>query len=509
MEGPSTDPRQKTDREGAADMAALFVIIVIGVIVRAYYLSLPIKYDEAFTFLEFAQQPILSGISNYSFPNNHILHTLFVHLSVSLFGLHDWALRLPAFVFGALVIPATYWLGWILSKGEAALVAAALVAGSSKLIEYSVNARGYTLLMLFSIALVAIGFHLIRAATVRAWAAFAVVVSLGFFTIPTMLYVYAAVLLWVTASRGPDRVTLKCICIVSLAAFSITAVLYLPALLHSGPRALLANPYVHPRSLHEFRSQALTLPSFLWESWTAAVPVPVLIALLIGLTISMFRDRLLIGLLLSFVTAVTALMVLQWVIPPSRVFLFVLPILAICASSGLLRLLIRWRGISRVALVRIAAIVLAAWMGLAVVRTGSVVASTETGSFQDAAEVMEFLNAATSPRDLVLMHCPVDAPFRYYLQSRATGWVKGPGDSASDRLFIVLRDHQGPRPTREEVWGLTTLNDIRQSYAVRSEPKLAMTAPYTSVYIAEGATVEDSFCDAYCFYCVHKARVDR
>jgi hypothetical protein len=70
MEGPSTrDPRPKTDREGAADMAALLIIIIIGVMVRAYYLSLPIKYDEAFTFLEYAQQPLRSGISNYSFPN--------------------------------------------------------------------------------------------------------------------------------------------------------------------------------------------------------------------------------------------------------------------------------------------------------------------------------------------------------------------------------------------------------------------------------------------------------
>jgi hypothetical protein len=72
---PSTDPRRETNRQGAADMVALFVIIVIGVTVRAYHLSLPIKDDEATTFLEFAQQPIWNGISNYFAPNNHLLHT--------------------------------------------------------------------------------------------------------------------------------------------------------------------------------------------------------------------------------------------------------------------------------------------------------------------------------------------------------------------------------------------------------------------------------------------------
>jgi hypothetical protein len=484
-------------------MAALFVIILIGVTVRAYHLSLPIRNDEATTFLEYAQRPLWSGLSDYSFPNNHLLHTFFVHVSAILFGPDEWALRLPAFVFGALVVPATYGLASMFSKGEAALLAAALVAGSSKLIDYSVNARGYTLQVLLSIALVAIGFHATRAATVRAGAAFAVVASLGFFTIPTMLYVYAAVLLWLTVRRGPDLITLKWICIVSLATFSITAVLYAPVLLHSGPRALFNNSYVHRLPLHDFLRRAPMLPSFLWASWTEAVPTPVLIALLIGLTVSMFRDKVLLGLLLSFATAVTALMVLQRVVPPSRVLLFGLPIFAICASSGLVRLLIRWRGISRVVLVRIVAIVLAAWMGLAVVRTGSVTASEETGSFQDAAKVVNFLNVAANPSDLVLIAGPADYPFRY-LQLREHEWIQGNGDNTPDRLFIVLRDHHsGPVPIE---WEPTTLDFIKQFIVVRSEPKLAFTGPYTSVYIANGAiVVGHDFCERYCF---HKARVE-
>lgn len=147
--------------------------------------------------------------------------------------------------------------------------------------------------------------------------------------------------------------------------------------------------------------------------------------------------------------------------------------------------------------------ILAAWMGLTVVRTGSVIASEETGSFQDAAEVVNFLNAATNATDLVLMLSPLDFPFKY-LQLGSPGWIQGPGDFASDRLFIVLRDHHGPIPNRE--WQITTLNDIKQYYAARSEPKLAFSGPYTSVYIADGATVEHGiFCEWYCF---HKGRVE-
>jgi hypothetical protein len=490
---------RETAREGAPNMAALLVIIAIAVAVRAYNLSLPLKYDEAFTFLEYARYPFLSGVSNYSVPNNHLLHTSLVHLSVILFGNHDWALRLPAFVFGTLVVPAIYALGRMFSKGEAALFAAALVAGSSKLVEYSVNARGYTLLVLLSIALVAIGFRLICAATVRAWAAFAVVAALGFFTIPTMLYVYAAVVLWVAANRRWDRVTLKWICIASLATLAMTAVLYLPAVLHSGLRALLFNHFVRPLTLHDFLRQAPVLPSALWASWSESVPGAVLIALVIGVAVAIFRDKDLFALLLSFAIAVVALLVIQRVVPPSRVFLFVLPIVCICASSGFLHLLIRWRGISRFVLIRIAAVALAAWMGFAVLRTGSVTASEETGSFQDNEEVMNFLDTVTRPDDVVLMVLPVDQPSKYYyLQSMTTAWEQQSEEKLFRRLFIVLRDHHGPIPARD--WQPITLSDISRFYTARSEPKPALAAPYTTVYVVDGATVEHGFCEVFCFH---------
>jgi hypothetical protein len=504
-------PTHEATREGAANLAALVVIIAIGVAVRTFNLSVPLKYDEAFTFLEYARYPFWSGISNYSAPNNHLLHTSFVHLSVILFGNHDWALRLPAFVFGTLIVPASYALGRIFCKDEAALVAAALVAGSSKLVEYSVNARGYMLLAFLSIALVAIGFRLIRTDTARAWAAFAVVAAFGFFAIPTMLYVYSGVLLWVLASSGYNRVVFKRILIVSFVTFSMTVVLYLPALLHSGLRALLLNPFIQPLTLHDFLRQLPMLPIALWDSRIEAVPGPVLTALLIGFIITMFRDTNLLRLSLSFVIAITTLIVFQRVIPPPRVFLFGLPIVFICASSGCLNLLSRWHGNLRFALLRIAAVVLAAWMGLAGLRTGSVIASEETGSFQDITEVMNFLDSVTRPDDLVLMVLPVDQPFRYYLQSHATDWepyyplrhtteydLEGPDDKSFGRLFMVLRDHHGPIPSRE--MRPITLDRMSRFYTSRSKPKPAFSGPYTSVYVADDAAINHGFCEVFCFH---------
>ena len=58
------------------------------------------RFDEAFTFLRFASQPLLEGLTTYAEPNNHLFHTLLVHISTSLFGDQPWAIRLPALLAG-------------------------------------------------------------------------------------------------------------------------------------------------------------------------------------------------------------------------------------------------------------------------------------------------------------------------------------------------------------------------------------------------------------------------
>lgn len=65
------------------------------VVLRA--LSVPITHDEAYTYLHYVRQSWL-GIILYKpphIPNNHILNTLLAKLSVTIFGLSDFNLRLP------------------------------------------------------------------------------------------------------------------------------------------------------------------------------------------------------------------------------------------------------------------------------------------------------------------------------------------------------------------------------------------------------------------------------
>jgi len=71
------------------------MLLLSLIILRA--LRIPITHDEAYTYLHYVKQSWL-GIILYKpphIPNNHILNTLLIKLSVNIFGLSDFNLRLP------------------------------------------------------------------------------------------------------------------------------------------------------------------------------------------------------------------------------------------------------------------------------------------------------------------------------------------------------------------------------------------------------------------------------
>src|SRR5206468_4613305 len=114
----------------------------------------PMRADEAHTFNEYATKSAYDAVSLYTFPNNHLFHTLLVHVAVQLLGGAPWVVRLPALIAGLALMPATYAMVRRLCDPTSAVLAAALVAASDPLVSYSVNGRGYTLLCLFTILLV-------------------------------------------------------------------------------------------------------------------------------------------------------------------------------------------------------------------------------------------------------------------------------------------------------------------------------------------------------------------
>ncbi len=184
---------------------ALFLgIFAIGAAIRVLFLFQPIRYDEAFTYLNFASRPWAVALSDYSWPNNHIFHTALVRASYLLFGDGVWAIRLPAFVAGALVPPATYLVVRSFYDRRGALMAMGLAAASSPLVLYSTNARGYTILTVFALVLLALARDQKVKAHPGGWIAIVVVSALGAFTLPVMLYPFGIAVGWLLATAWLD-----------------------------------------------------------------------------------------------------------------------------------------------------------------------------------------------------------------------------------------------------------------------------------------------------------------
>src|SRR5207245_60643 len=166
-----------------------------------------------------------------------------------IFGGSPWAVRLPAYIGGVLMIPAAYVAVRASNAPAAAIFTAALIAGSSILIEYSTNARGYTIMCLCCLITIAAARYAAASGNLAAWVVFVIASALGFYALPLMLYPFGTVLAWVVLVRPAvwrDTV------VAAAATASIVLLLYLPVIAVSGWATILSNKYVAAHAWPEF-----------------------------------------------------------------------------------------------------------------------------------------------------------------------------------------------------------------------------------------------------------------
>jgi hypothetical protein len=430
------------------DAVALALVCAGAIGVRLDFLFQPMRYDEAGTYVHYASEPLYIGLSSYTAPNNHLLHTLLVHLSTSALGSAPWAVRLPALVAGVLLVPASYLAGRAIYDRRIGLLGAALVAGSSKLIEYSTNARGYTLLALIFMLELALAAFLARSDEPAAWAAFALLGAIGMWTVPTMAYALVVLVLWLIVTILVEREHVSRLRSRLLPALvgagAITVLLYLPPLLSSGPHALLRNDFVKPRG---FAATARHLPRSLWEtfaSWNRDLPVAIGILLALGFVVALVAQSRISRFRVPPAAAafvVVPLALAQRVVPFDRVWLFLLPLYLVTAAAGLLLLVGRRATAGAAAGV---AVLVSALLCSGAVASQAVAHSEDTSTFRDAPRAAAFLERTLRPGDRVLVSPPADLILEYYFDR--AGLDSGRllyTDFAAKRIFAVVKE--GPR----------------------------------------------------------------
>lgn len=188
---PGSTP--EADRPGVGRRYAVAVagVTLLALALRVIALDSQLWYDEIVTLVESVRPPLAEIVVGYHWNNKHPLNSVLGHLSVTTFGERPWALRLPAMLFGVACVPMLYLCGTAVATRREALLAALLLAVAYHHVWYSQSARGYTMLMFFTLLCTWLLLRGIERGGWPAFLAYAVAAALGAYTHLTMVFVVA------------------------------------------------------------------------------------------------------------------------------------------------------------------------------------------------------------------------------------------------------------------------------------------------------------------------------
>ncbi len=409
---------------------AALVVILIGAILRIVFINQSVGNDEAYTYLAFSSRPVLSILTDYSHPNNHIFHSILAHFSALLFGQVTWAIRLPALLGGILMIPACYLAGRKLYSAPAGLMAASFLAASPTFITYSAQARGYTVLAFFTLVMILLGAELVQQNNRSGWIVFSLCGVLGAFTIPIMVYPLAALYIWLVLEfftrYGWSREFRQRIIPVLVSAIGViagTVLVYLPVILAgTGLKSLIANGEVVSQPWSIFIINLRTRLGRTWTEWNDALPFFFTFLTAIGFVISFYIHRRLsrtkVHLAVASVLGFAIVLLIHRVAPYTRIWTFVQPWFYIWAGAGLAGLVQFLFGKGNLAYVFFIA-------ALAVYPILSIGVNLQRGGYTEVTQpgVEETVSAAllTELQDgqMVVAVVPTSTQIKYYFSQKA------------------------------------------------------------------------------------------
>jgi hypothetical protein len=477
--------------EGAWHLAALALIVCAALALRLIFIGLPIRYDEATTYLEYASKPLPVLLSYYSSPNNHLFHSLLVHISTLFLGNGLLAIRLPALAAGWLIVPATYLLFRLLYDKQTGLMASALTAVCPVLVEFSSNARGYTLVSLFLLFILILLAHLRTKASLAGWFLVVVFSALGLWTVPVMMFPIAvACVWWLFSPPAGQRLLswrrLKPLFLSMVAAALVTTLLYAPVAIGSGWETLLrASGSANRQMLQQ------VLPNVLFQPWTLMCRYlpDYLSIVLLGLLLAGFLAHWVLphrGVWIGFAAIGGSIIVLMIVRtnPYNRVWLFAIPIiLGICAVglTWLLRQINVFKRSHNAFLVTISALTLI--LGVFTASSSGIRNSDEGGALRNAEVITKRISKGWRSGDAVLTACPADEPLAYHFKRQ--GMPVAPvfalltgGLQNANRIWVVSK--QPPGPTLVDL--LKSAGDQVKGF---NPPTIIERYPLTTLYLMD------------------------
>ena len=384
------------------ELRAVAGLTVAALLLRLALLFEPVRYDEALTYLR-GGRSLAAALGLFPDQNNHVLNSLGVFVTSHLLGADGWSLRLTTLAAGVALVPATYLVGRAHYDGVVGVVAAGLVAASSPLIEYSVNARGYALAAVFAMALFVVAPYLAREGNGAGWALFVLIAVLGMYSVPTTAYAVAAVTVWLAATMVVERRPIARRLAAALVAIAaLTALLYSPALLLGQPGVTSNDDWVTDPAA--WLGDAVGF-------WLRDLPAPLAALLGAGALASIVLHRRLSRERVPVLAPVAAVLLVAVAagraVEYQRAWIPLLPVLLVACAAGLGALRTRVPG--RAAAVAAGGLAIAA-AGATFALAGDSIAGADDVRAPSVATV---LRTQLGEDDLVLAQFPFDVLLRY------------------------------------------------------------------------------------------------
>ncbi len=418
-EPPRAASRSKTPWLWAS--AILVLLMATALVAPAFNRTM--RYDEAFTAIYYSHSALHTLVS-YTAPNNHILHSLLAQAAMRLIGSQPLAVRFPALAAGLLALAMVIRLGRRLGDRRIGLAGAALLAINPTFVDYTINARGFTLTLLLTLVLLELTLFARKTRTRRYRYALIGVAAAAILTLTSMAILIAGVMAWIIWQAGGfARRAVSEKIVPLLVGCIVGGVFYLPAL----AMGWLGSHF----DRFGYDDPVLLLADWLRLAFTPILPgLLIALGLVVGLWVAQKRRSGPSNAFLRWVVclygAAASLALVQWMITGTlfypRNYFYLLAPLALLAGMGLARLAGRTMTLLAILIV-----------GAGFVTLSGLDAPTAVDTLAD-------LVRQNPVEDRVLIGCCLEEPVFYHL--RLSGEAERLLGAPESGYFVVIGDFQ-------------------------------------------------------------------
>ncbi|WP_081852584.1 glycosyltransferase family 39 protein [Prevotella sp. 10(H)] len=296
------------------------LLILLPPLISSVYFAivLPISYDEALTYVDFTNNPILYCISSYPYPNNHVFHSVITHITKHL-PFFDILFKLR--ISSIIVSLSTWIIAYSFVKrfysAKVALFSVAIASMLFMSVYYSYMSRGYALVTLFFVISLYASYNIIKyGSRNKDWVIFSISNILGFYTMPSFLYPFLTLNLLILIYNYKN---IKQQILFNLFITFATLLCYMPIILHQGFGVLSITPGDRLGVLSLF---PLFFRNTFNEIFGLYLPLTLLIIVVSFVIALVKRNKDILVLWMLFGAAPVILLAIHSVIPFPRTFIY-------------------------------------------------------------------------------------------------------------------------------------------------------------------------------------------